>query len=91
MSIEMDVAKQIIDEKISGKITFSLEDIKKEVSIQGGVDMIAPGVSILDYVKSLEDKGIVKYNPYNKDYIITDSFGGEVLKNINNRSSPDKN
>ena len=70
MSIQMDVAKQIIDEKISEGGIFSLNELEKEILNQGGALEVAPCITIKDYLGHFEKKGILTYNPEDKTYVV---------------------
>ena len=86
MSIEMDVAKQIIHEKICEAKEFSLDELQKEIIQEGGVLRVSPGVTIKDYLNILDEAGVVKYNPHDNSYIV---FNGKLEKILG--LSTDKN
>lgn len=73
----MGVAKQVIDEKIKDKENFSLDEIEKEIIQQGGILRISPGFTVKDYLIILEEMGVVKYNPYDNNYLV---FNGRLEK-----------
>lgn len=86
----MNIAKQVFEEKINKGETFSLEEIGKEAIQRGGNCRVAPGVTFKDYVKVLEEMGVIKFNFYDNNYII---FNGrlEILLENNYNSSFGKN
>jgi hypothetical protein len=68
MSIEMDVTKQIIDEKINEGISFSLGKLEEEVNQQGGTDRISPDTTIEKYLDLLSCTKVINYNPSSGEY-----------------------
>ena len=79
MSIEMDVAKQIIHERIIEGKDFSLDELEKEIINEGGICRVAPAVTIKDYLKILEEQGAIKYNPYTNNYIVLNGKLEDIL------------
>jgi hypothetical protein len=70
MSIEMNVTKQILKEKIHEAKKFFLDDLLDEVEKQGGSFNVSANYTIEDYLDLLEDVGIIQYDPSNDSYII---------------------
>lgn len=79
MSIGMDVAKQIIHEKICEAKDFSLDELEKEIVKEGGVLRVSSGVTVKDYLKILDEAGVIKYNPNNDNYIVFNGKLEEIL------------
>ncbi len=74
MSIGIDVTRMIIHEKLREEIKFSLDELLKEISTQGGSKNVYRGVSVLDYLESLERKGFLSYNPSDNTYFVVRNF-----------------
>ena len=70
--------------------SFLLEEIEKDIIKQGGICRISPEFTTTDYVKVLEEMGVVGFNPYDNNYII---FNGrlEILLENNYNPSLSKN
>lgn len=79
MSIDMNVAKQIIHEKICEAKDFSLDELEKEIVKEGGVLRVSSGVTVKDYLKILDEAGVIKYNPNNDNYIVFNGKLEEIL------------
>lgn len=75
----MDVAKQIVHEKICEAEDFSLDELEKEIIQEGGILRVSPGVTIKDYLKILDEAGAIKYNPHNNNYIVLNGKLEEIL------------
>jgi hypothetical protein len=74
MSIKMNVTRMILNEKIKEEETFSLDSLIKEINLQGGSESIFEGLTIKDYLKTLQEMGILSYNYLNNSYtVITNS------------------
>jgi len=74
MSIKMDVTRLIVNEKIYESERFSLEELNRDIKIQGGGKKIAPGITVQDYLENLQEKGLIKYNPSEKMYVVVSNF-----------------
>lgn len=74
MSIKMDVTRLIVNEKIYESERFSLEELNRDIKIQGGGKKIAPGITVQDYLEKLQEKGLIKYNQSEKMYVVVSNF-----------------
>lgn len=70
MSIKMNVTRMILNEKIKEEETFSLDSLIKEINLQGGSENIFEGLTIKDYLKTLQEMGILSYNYLNNSYTV---------------------
>jgi len=75
MSKEMDIAKKVVDERIAKGEDFSLKEVQDEILSKGGILRVAPTVTIRDYLKNLEEKAVLKYNPSKDNYLV---FNGKL-------------
>ncbi|HNZ51815.1 MAG: hypothetical protein BWY36_00723 [Candidatus Diapherotrites archaeon ADurb.Bin253] len=78
MSIEMDVTKMIINEKLKEEESFSLDELLKDISSQGGSNYVAEDLTVKQYLDTLKEVGLLAYNPSTNRYA--------VLKNPNSKN-----
>ena len=78
MSIEMDVTKMIINEKLNEEESFSLDELLKDISSQGGSNYVAEDLTVKQYLDTLKEGGLLSYNPSTNRYT--------VLKNPNSKN-----
>ena len=85
-----DIARKVIDKRINKGKEFSLNEVQDEILNRGGILRVAPAVTVQDYLKNLEEKAVLKYNPYDNNYI---AFNGklEMLLKEKYDASLDKN
>ena len=48
---------------------------------------ITPGVTVRDYLKSREEMGVIKYNPFDKVYIVFNGRLEMILEGVYNKTS----
>jgi len=73
MSIEMDVTRQIIDEKINEGGSFLFKRLEDEIIQQGGADRVSSDVTVKQYLVFLTYIEILKYNPFTEEYAVMKS------------------
>lgn len=70
MSIRMHVTRMILNEKIKEEKNFSLDSLIKEINSQGGSENISEGMTLKDYLKTLQEMGILSYNYLDNSYTV---------------------
>lgn len=63
-----EISIKIIEGKISKLDDFSLNELKKEITDNGGIFRVSPDLTIKEYLEILEETGIIKYDLSNKKY-----------------------
>lgn len=59
-----------IQEKVLDKKSFSFKDIQADIIYNGGTLRLGPGYYVGDYLKELEEVGVVQFNNHSKKYDI---------------------
>lgn len=62
------IAKDTVKEYILKKEPFYYKDLQEEIINRNGVLRVAPGVSIVSYLKTLERRNIIYYNQFLNKY-----------------------
>jgi hypothetical protein len=55
---------------IKTKTSFKLEEVQDAILNDGGVLRISTGYTVGDYLKSLEEEGILKYDPKSEQFLV---------------------
>jgi hypothetical protein len=55
---------------IKTKPSFTLEEVQNAILSDGGVLRISTGYTINDYLSSLEDEGLIKYDPQDEKFLV---------------------
>jgi hypothetical protein len=55
---------------IKNKPKFKLEEVQDAILNNGGVLRISTGYSVGDYLRSLEDEGVLKYDPRKEEFLV---------------------
>lgn len=64
MCKKFEIAKEVIYAFIDEQKPFTFEEIQDAIINKGGVLRIAPGITIGEYLKNLEEREILFYNTF---------------------------
>jgi hypothetical protein len=70
MCEEHKKAKSIIKDRILRGGEFTYPEISKEIIKGGGIMRVSLGVTVNDYLETLEKRGVVHYNPRDDKFVV---------------------
>lgn len=81
MCKQFSYAKKIVESYIKKKEPFTFNQIKNKIIEKDGVLRISPGVTVSDFLSNLEERRIIYYDSFLKQYNFY-----ENLKNLDTRT-----
>jgi len=63
------IAKDIVDNYINSKESFTYPDLKNEIKKKSGGMKVAAAVTIQDYLSNIESENLLKYIPKDQRYV----------------------